>query len=255
MHGDQEQPVTEHIRELRSRVIWVVVFFFLTFILGVVYAKEIFEWIRQDSLQQLPLYTFSPGQALKVWMQIGFICAVVLTLPVILYHTWQFVRPGLKSNEQKSVVLYIPATVLLFVGGISFGYFLLFPYLIQFLQGINKLLGLQEMYNVYEYFSFMVNIVLPLGFLFELPVIILFLTRIRLVTPHRLMKLRRFAYLGIVILSAVITPPDVISAIIVAIPLILLYELSIVLSHWLTKRMQREEEVEIEEKEIEENFR
>jgi sec-independent protein translocase protein TatC len=246
MHGDQEQPVSEHIRELRSRIIWVIIFFFLTFILGVVYAKEIFEWIRQDSIQQLSLYTFSPGQALKVWMQIGFICAVVLTLPFILYHIWQFVRPGLKSNEQKSILLYIPASILLFIGGISFGYFVLFPYLIQFLMGLNQLLGLQEMYNVYEYFSFMVNIVLPLGFLFELPVIILFLTRIRLVTPHRLMKLRRFAYLAIVVLAAVITPPDVISAIIVAIPLILLYELSILLAHWLYKRMEREEVIEEE---------
>ncbi|SFJ72851.1 twin-arginine translocase subunit TatC [Thermoflavimicrobium dichotomicum] len=251
MHDDQAQPLSEHLRELRNRILWVLIFFLIAFIVSVAYAKDIFEWVRQDSMQHVPLYTFSPGHSLKVWMQIGFIGSVVLTLPVALYHIWQFVRPGLKKSEQRAALLYIPAAILLFAGGILFGYYVLFPYLIQFLQSLNRQLGLQEMYNVYEYFSFMVNIILPLGFFFELPVIVLFLTRIHIITPQFLVKIRRFAYLALVIIAAVITPPDVISAIIVTIPLIFLYEISILLSHWLTKKLDKEDQPQLEDEELE----
>ncbi|WP_168188805.1 twin-arginine translocase subunit TatC [Thermoflavimicrobium daqui] len=244
MHVDQEQvqPLTEHIRELRNRILWIVLFFLITFIVSVIYAKDIFEWIRQDSMKGVQLHTFAPGQSLRVWMQIGFICSIVTTLPVILYHLWQFVRPGLRKSEQRAALVYIPVAILLFLGGLLFGYFVLFPYLIHFLQELNQQLGIPEVYGVYDYFSFMLNIILPLGFFFELPVITLFLTRIRLITPQFLGKIRRFAYLALVVVSAVITPPDVISCVIVTIPLILLYEISILLSYWLTKRMEREEQ-------------
>ncbi|MBA4495580.1 twin-arginine translocase subunit TatC [Paenactinomyces guangxiensis] len=241
MNDDNMQPLTEHLSELRRRIIWVLLFFVATLIVSFIFSQDIFYWIKAGAFKDFKIHAFGPGDSLKIYMQISFILSFIFTSPVILYHIWQFVRPGLRPREQRAALSYIPMAVVLFLAGLSFGYFVIFPYLIQFTEGLNEQFGLGEMYGVYQSFSFLFNIIFPLGLIFELPVVVLFLTRIRLISPGILMKARRVAYLVIVIIAAVITPPQIISNILVALPMVLLYEISIALSAWVYRRMEQEE--------------
>lgn len=236
---DDPMRVSDHFIELRRRIIWVVITFVIALAVSFAFASDIFTWIRQDSLKDVKIHALSPSDSLKIYMQISFICALVFTTPVILYHLWQFVRPGLRPNEQRAALLYIPVVILLFLCGLLFGYYVIFPYLIHFSATLNAQLQAEEMYGIYQYFGFMLNIILPLAIFFELPVIVLFLTYIRLLSPEMLRKGRRAAYLIMVIIAAMITPPDVISNILVCIPLVLLYEISIWLSIWLHRRLEK----------------
>ncbi|TCS93289.1 twin-arginine translocase subunit TatC [Hazenella coriacea] len=235
----REQSFSEHLGELRRRIVWMVFTFFVTLIVGFIFAMDIFHWIRETTFSDLAINAFSPSDSIKVYMQISFIIAFVITSPVILYHIWQFVRPGLHPKEQKATLLYIPASVLLFICGLSFGYFAVFPFLIQFMTSINEQMGIVEVYGVYQAFGFLLNIVFPIALFFELPVVVLFLTSLGILKPIYLIKARRYAYLLMVIIAAVISPPDFVSNILVAIPLILLYEVSIWLSTWLYHRMEK----------------
>jgi sec-independent protein translocase protein TatC len=245
MEDQGSKPLTEHLTELRHRLLWVLLVFVLSLMLGVVFTPSIFAWLRHDSLQGVKLYAFNPADALKLYMQISLLTGWTLTLPTLLYHLWKFIKPGLHPHEQKAAITYIPVIILLFAGGICFGYFYIFPLLIQFLVSLNDQIGIIPQYNVYQYFSFMFGIIFPLALFFELPILFLFLTRLRLVTPQWLSKMRRFAYLALVIVGAIITPPDFISNILVTVPLLLLYEIGVLLSTWLYRRMEKEEEGEL----------
>jgi sec-independent protein translocase protein TatC len=242
MEDQRFRPLTEHLTELRQRLLWVLLVFVFSLLLGVVFTPYIFAWLRQDSLEGVKLYAFNPADALKLYMQISLLIGWTFTLPALLYHLWKFVKPGLHPHEQRAAVTYIPIILLLFVGGISFGYFYIFPLLITFLASLNEQIGIIPQYNVYQYFSFMFSIIFPLALFFELPVVFLFLTHLRLVTPQWLSQIRRFAYLALIIIGAIITPPDFISNLLVTVPLILLYEIGLLLSQWLYRRMEREKE-------------
>jgi sec-independent protein translocase protein TatC len=246
MSDEQFQPLTEHLTELRRRLIWVLATFVVGLVISFIYAADIFRVISKDVTQHFSLYAISPADSFKIYMEISFVAAFVLTLPVLLYHLWQFVRPGLERREQKAALIYIPVAFVLFVGGLLFGYFLVFPLMIRFLTKISQDLGVKQMYGIYQYISFMVNVIFPLALLFLLPVVVMFLTRLRLITPALLIRLRRGAYLILVIISLLITP-DIVSNLLVGVPLILLYEISIWLSSWLYHRIGEESSEEIDE--------
>ncbi|MFA7503031.1 MAG: twin-arginine translocase subunit TatC, partial [Anaerovoracaceae bacterium] len=149
----------------------------------------------------------------------------------------------------------IPVAFLLFVLGVAFGYFILFPMVIKFLLMITDILDVNEMFGMSQYFSFMFKLIIPFGLLFELPVIIVFLTKIGVITPNLLVRIRKYAYLVLVIVGVSITPPDFISDLLVIVPLITLYEVSIWLSRIFARkrkaRLERESEVFAEEISIE----
>ncbi|SHF00236.1 sec-independent protein translocase protein TatC [Seinonella peptonophila] len=235
---DDTQPLTEHLEELRVRLMWVAVCFLLGLIVSLIFADDIFRWIRHDALHGITVHALAPGDSLKIYMQISFICASVITTPVILYHLWQFVSPGLRENERRATLIYIPIISILFLVGLSFGYFVIFPYLIQFTTQLNHQFGIVETYGIYQYFGFMVNVIVPLALFFELPVVVLFLTRLRIISSVMLRKFRRAAYFLLVIIAAIITPPDLISNILVWIPLTLLYEISIWVATWMEKGIE-----------------
>lgn len=225
----------------------VLMFFVLFLMVGFVCAKPIIDWITTDILsgpmgRNLELHIFSPAESLGIFMNFAFVISLILTSPVALYQAWRFVQPGLTEQEQRATLRYIPLSVVLLMLGLLFGYFLILPFIITFLSLLTASLGATETYGMYEFFRFMFRIVIPIGLLFELPVIILFLTRIRILNPEMLKKGRKFAYLAMVVLAALITPPDFISNILVAIPLIGLYEVSIFFSMRIYRKMKAEEE-------------
>jgi sec-independent protein translocase protein TatC len=238
---DEKQSLSEHFHELRLRLFWVVVVFIISLIASLIFADDVFRWIRQDALAHVQIHALAPGDSLKIYMQISFLIAFVATSPVILYQLWQFVRPGLKEHEQRATLLYIPLACLLFLLGIAFGYWIVFPYLIQFTANLNQQFGLVETYGVYQYFSFLFNLILPLALFFELPIIVLFLSRLRIVTVSMLRKMRRIAYFLLVVIGALISPPDLISNVIISIPLIILYEISLWIAAWVERKQAVEE--------------
>lgn len=230
---DEAVSLVEHLTELRKRIIWVLVVLVLSMIGGFFAAKPLILYLVSEepaASLNMPLNTFSPWDGIRVFMQFAFAVGLCFTLPFALYQLWMFVKPGLTELEHRSALRYIPGTVLLFLLGVAFGYFVVFPMAFYFTSTVTKSLGLTETYGISQYFTFMFNIVLPMSILFELPIVVMFLTKIRILNPQRLKKMRRFAYIILVVIATVVTPPDFISDILVAIPLIILYEVSVLLS-------------------------
>lgn len=224
-------PLIEHLGELRKRVFWCALFFVFGLIVGLVAAMPVIEYLLAiEPVAGTDLRAFSPWDGIRIYMQVAVYIGFVLSLPLILHQIWLFVRPGLRPAEQRATLLYIPGAVLLLVLGLAFGYFVVFPLAFYFTNLLIGNLGLVETFGVAQYFAFMFNILLPVSLMFELPIIVMFLTKVRVVNPKRLNRLRRYAYLALLILSALITPPDLISALVVAVPMVLLYEFSIVMS-------------------------
>ncbi len=247
--NDKEMSMIEHLSELRVRLIWVIVCFILFMVIGFISAKPVVEYMKNDpAASNISWHVFGFTDALRIYMQVAFVIALVLTLPVILYHVWRFMSPGLTELERRALLLYIPFAFLLLLLGISFGYYILFPMIIGFMSNFTYALGAEETYGLTHYFQFMFNLIVPVSLLFELPVIILFLTTIRVLNPMILVKFRKYALFLSVVISALITPPDFISNILVAIPLVILYEISIWLSKWVYRK-QKEKDKEWEEEE------
>lgn len=237
MTTNEEMSLVEHLGELRKRIMWVLVVLVIGMVGGLICAKPIIRYLKNiPPADSIGWNVFSPWDALRLYMNFGLVVGILITLPVILYHIWAFVKPGLRESEQKASIIYIPYAFLLFLGGLSFGYWVVFPMAFYFTSSISQSLEITEMYGAAQYFTFMFNIILPLAIVFEMPIVVMFLTKIRLLNPKRLHKFRRYAYMLLVILSTVITPPDAISAILVALPLIVLYEFSIFMSRFIYRK-------------------
>ncbi|MFC5450370.1 twin-arginine translocase subunit TatC [Paenibacillus aestuarii] len=223
--------VVEHLSELRTRIIRILIVLMLAMIAGFFLAQRILIYFKTvPPASVIAWHAFSPMDGLRIYMMLAFVIALACTLPFILYQLWGFVKNGLTPDEQRAALTYIPYTFLCFIIGLSFAYFVVFPMCMKFTTGISDRLGLVPTYGVAQYFGFMLNIILPLSLAFELPIIVMFLTKLRLLNPLLLHKFRRYAYLVLVITASLISPPDLVSHLMVAIPMFGLYEISVVLS-------------------------
>ncbi|MBM7585463.1 sec-independent protein translocase protein TatC [Bacillus pakistanensis] len=236
---DEEVELIAHLEEMRKRIIYVLCSFLTFFIFSFIFVEHVYNWLVKDLEFKLAL--LGPGDILWIYFKISAVCSIALTTPLAAYHVWRFVFPALQKHERKATFMLIPALFLLFMIGISFGYFLVFPIVLSFMQELAGD-GFQQFYTTEKYFSFLLSLTVPFGLLFELPVVILFLTAIGILNPQSLKKFRKIAYFIITVTSVLITPPDFISDILVLVPLILIYELSINLSSFIyRKRLQKTE--------------
>lgn len=235
-----EMSVIEHITELRKRLVIVVVFFFLAVIAGFLLSGPIIKYLQHtDEAKSITLNAFNLTDPLMVYMKFAFIIAFVITSPIILYQLWSFVSPGLYEKERKVTLSYIPISVFLFLLGLSFSYFILFPFVIDFMERMSNNLDVNQVIGINEYFSFLIQLTLPFGLLFQLPVVIMFLTRLGIVTPMFLSKVRKYAYFVLLVIAALITPPELASHLMVSIPLFVLYEISIWVSRVTYRKSQK----------------
>ncbi|WP_106766765.1 twin-arginine translocase subunit TatC [Paenibacillus faecalis] len=242
----EEMPLVEHLGELRRRIIMVLIVFVCGLIIGLFIAEPIYQYLTgTEQAKAYAFHAFSFWDGIGIYMKIAAIFSLVLSIPFIFYQLWAFVKPGLRKDEQKATIRYVPYAFILFIVGIVFGYYVVFPMTLSFTTSITKSMGLQETYGITNYLNFMLNLILPLALLFELPLIVMFLTKIRILNPLRLKKMRRVAYFGLVFVAVIITPPDFISDFLVTIPLILLYELSVYLSA-IVFRKQLQADMELE---------
>jgi sec-independent protein translocase protein TatC len=233
---EKELNIIEHLTELRKRLIITVVSFILFFIVGFYFVEDIYEWFVKDL--KVKLMVLGPSDIIWIYFMLASIIAITATIPILAFQIWLFVKPALKPNEIKATLAYIPALFFLFIIGLVFGYFVIFPMIYRFLLNLGGNLFLTN-FTVEKYFKFLFNMTIPFGVLFELPVVIMFLTSLGLLNPYVLQKIRKYAYFILVVVAVCITPPDFMSDFVVAVPLLLLYEISITLSKWVLKRRQK----------------
>ncbi|WP_409254273.1 twin-arginine translocase subunit TatC [Bacillus sp. SCS-153A] len=207
--------------------------FIAFFLISFVFVKDIYNWIVHNL--EFKLSVLGPLDIPWIYLMLAGVAAITFTLPILGYHIWAYISPALTSNERKESLIYIPLLFILFVTGMMFGYYLIFPQAFNFLVSLNEG-SFQTFFTVEKYFRFLINMTVPVAFTFDLPIIIMFLTSIGIINPYSIKKLRKFVYFVLVVLSTMITPPDIVSAIIVVIPLILLFEISISISFIVYKR-------------------
>lgn len=216
------ETLIDHLGELRKQLIKSL--FVFAFFLIVVFATLNF-WFPYV-VKGHDLVILGPLEVIKFYTSISVTLALGLALPFLCHFIWQFIKPGLKEEETKFIGLYSPAMLLLFVGGVAFGYFIVNPLSFQFLVGLGAA-NFAVMISASEYIHFLIMTTIPLGLLFEMPIVALFLSSIGVLTSVSLKKVRKWSYLVLAIVSALITPPDFISQLLVLIPMALLYEASI----------------------------
>jgi sec-independent protein translocase protein TatC len=232
MSQREDMTLYEHIGELRKRLMFVVVFFVLAVIASFFLAEPLIRYLQgADEAKELTMNAFRMTDPLKIYMEMMVFIALIVTSPVILFQLWSFVSPGLYEKERKVTLSYIPFSLILFLGGLSFSYFILFPYVVEFMMTLSDSLEIEQVIGINEYFHFLFQLTVPFGFLFQLPVVMLFLTRLGIITPMQMVKMRKIAYFLLLVIAAFITPPDVVSHLMVTVPLFILYEISL----WISK--------------------
>ncbi|MDZ5474440.1 twin-arginine translocase subunit TatC [Bacillus sp. 31A1R] len=239
----KDMTIYEHIGELRKRLVFAVVFFFIATVISFFLAEPLIVYLQKaDEAKELTMNAFRLTDPIKIYMQFAFLIAFVLTSPFLLYQLWSFISPGLYEKERRVTLSYIPISVFLFITGIAFSYFVLFPFVVEFMTRVANRLDINQVIGINEYFQFLFQLTIPFGLLFQLPVIIMFLTRLGIVTPMFLSKIRKYSYFVLLVIAAFITPPELLSHMMVTVPLLLLYEVSIIISRVSYKKVLEAEE-------------
>jgi sec-independent protein translocase protein TatC len=236
---EKKLPLTAHLRELRKRLILSFIAIGVGFALCYTFADSIFNILAAPLMKVMPkggsLIFISVAEAFFTYMKVAFIAGLILTSPFILYQIWAFVAPGLYQKEKKYVVPFVLGGSFFFAMGVLFGYFVAIPIGFKFLLGYATDF-IKPMPSMKEYLSFSIKFLLAFGLVFEFPVVLVLLAKIGVVDAKKLARQRKYAILLIFIFAAVMTPPDLISQVLMALPLMGLYELSIILSKFFGKK-------------------
>jgi len=231
----------EHLEELRVRLIRCFVAIGVGFIICYSLKEDIFKILVRPLIKALPsehsqhlIYT-APQEAFLVYMKVSLIAGIFLAMPVILFEFWRFVAPGLYEHEKKYLFPIVIVSILFFGSGIAFGYFVALPFGFQFFTSFASEY-VMPFISTREFLSFTTKLLFSFGLIFELPVIVFFLARLGIIQSYTLKKYRRYTILIIFIVAAVLTPPDAFSQIIMTIPLIILYELSVWVARLSSKK-------------------
>ncbi|OXC71967.1 Twin-arginine translocation protein TatC [Caballeronia sordidicola] len=232
----KDEPVEEtfisHLVELRDRIIRAGASVIVVFIGLVYWAPDIFRLLARPLMQNLPkdgkmIVTDVTG-SFFVPMKVTMMVALVIALPIVLYQIWAFIAPGLYQHEKKLVVPLVGSSYFLFLSGMAFAYFVVFPTIFRVMAHYNAPLGAQMTTDIDNYLSFVLTMFLAFGVTFEVPIIVVILARMGFVTIKKLRQIRPYVIVGAFVISAVVTPPDVFSQLILAVPLIILYEVGII---------------------------
>ena len=237
--SDAESSLMEHLLELRSRLLRALAGLVLVLLALLPFANKLYAWLAAPLLDKLP----AGGQLIAVQVaspfftpiKLAFFVALVLTAPWLLYQAWAFVAPGLYQREKRLALPLLGSAVVLFYAGCAFAYFVVLPAVFGFLTAI-KPEGVAMMTDINAYLDFVLVIFLAFGASFQLPVALVILVLLGWVTPQQLREGRGYAIVGIFVLAALITPPDVVSQLLLAIPMCLLYEAGILASRLVAPR-------------------
>ncbi len=256
--SDEKKPLLEHLGELRKRLILCL----LAAVVGMIAAYVVYDMVILNIVRgpidalggrmenpfarwtpllpllesfraqlqnpEFSLHYIGPLEGFATKLKLSLVCGIVIALPFILFQIWRFVAVGLTKQERKLTIVYFPLSLVLFGVGILFAYLVMLPVGLYFLIRVSN--ELIPVFTVSKYATVVYMLVFIFGVIFELPLVILFLTRLGLVTPKLLAQKRKYAVLLVFVLAAVLTPPDIFTQVMLALPVILLYELSILIS-------------------------
>lgn len=227
-----QRTFSQHLEELRKRIIFCVVTVVLASIFSYCFIGKLLPFITRPVGR---LVFIQPQEAFVAYLKLALICGVFISLPVLIYQLFGFISAGLTSEEKRYIIFYGPVGFLFFLLGAGFAYLIVVPYGLRFLLEFGK--GyLQPMISVSSYISFLGIMLLAFGVIFELPIAIVLLTKIGAVNPGMLRRNRRYVLLAIFIIAAILTPPDIFTQLMLALPLLLLYEFSILLCYMVRKK-------------------
>jgi sec-independent protein translocase protein TatC len=229
-------PLGEHLRELRNRLIVYLVFLIPAGVYAFIKARLIVDLLLLPTHGAVhSLVVLSPTEALYTFIELALVAAFVATSPVLIYEIAAFVRPAMSPSERHLILVYAPIVLLLFLIGVAFGYFVFLPVVLRFVLQYATA-PFQAFISLGRYIGFIVNLTLPFGLVFELPVVVYALVRTGVLTPTFLRRQRRIAILVIFVVAAAVTPPDAFSMLIMVVPMLLLYEASIVVADLAVRR-------------------
>ncbi|MDY6990130.1 MAG: twin-arginine translocase subunit TatC [Thermodesulfobacteriota bacterium] len=231
MSEDEKIPFTAHLEELRKRLIICFSAVGVGFVICYFFSKKLFDVLMHPLLVAMPpeeklIYTGLP-EAFFTYLKVAFLAGVLLAVPVILYQIWMFIAPGLYHREKRLVVPIVFLSSVFFLGGALFGYFVVFPFGFKFFMGFASD-AIKPLPSMREYLSFSTKLLFAFGIVFELPLFITFLAKLGIVDVPFLKAKRKYAILLFFVFASILTPPDVVTQILMAGPLIILYEVSIV---------------------------
>jgi sec-independent protein translocase protein TatC len=240
---DSRAPLLDHLLELRRRLLMAFAALAVAFGICLYFARPIFAFLVQPLLRagQGKLIYTQIFEAFFVEIKVAFFAAMMLAFPVIANQIWQFVAPGLSKNEKRALLPFIFATPILFLSGAALAYYVAIPVALHFLLGFQGNLGgvqQEALPAVGNYLSFVMQFLFGFGLSFLLPVLLMLLERAGIVTRKQLVGARRYAIVGAFAIAAVLTPPDVGSQLLLAVPLIILYELALI-GIWFTERRRK----------------
>jgi len=245
MDEQEKIPFTEHLEELRKRLIVCFIAVGVGFVLSYGFKEKLFQILTRPLIRVMQtgdklIFTGLP-EAFFTYLKVAFLSGIILAAPVIFYQFWMFVAPGLYDKEKRLMVPVVVLSTFFFVGGAFFGYFIVFPYGFKFFLGFASE-TIRPLPSMREYLGFASKLLLAFGVVFELPLIITFLARLGMVSVSFLKKNRKYALLLFFVGSAILTPPDVVTQIMMAFPLLLLYEISIIGARIFGKKNSEEED-------------
>jgi len=238
-HDNGESSLIEHLVELRSRLLRAMMGLGLALVALLPFANRLYGWFAQPLLDKLPqgahLIAVEVASPFFAPLKLALFAALLLTMPWLLYQAWAFVAPGLYRREKRLALPLLVSAVALFYAGCAFAFFIVLPAVFGFLTAVTPD-GVAMMTDINAYLNFVLVIFLAFGISFELPVALVILVALGWVTPAQLREWRGYSIVGVFILAAVITPPDVVSQLLLAIPMCLLYEAGIIAARMVVPR-------------------
>jgi sec-independent protein translocase protein TatC len=237
--GEGEQTLLSHLIELRTRLLRAVLAVLAVFLAMMPFANRLYSAIAEPMIAKLPagasMIAVDVASPFFAPIKLAFVAAVTIAMPVILYQAWAFVAPGLYQHERRLALPILMAATSLFYIGAAFAYFLVLPAVFTFLTAVSPE-GVQVAPDISAYLDFVLVVFLAFGFSFEVPVAVVILGLLRWVTVEQFREARPYVIVGAFVVAAIITPPDVISQLMLAIPMALLYEIGIIATRMLLAR-------------------
>jgi len=239
MHEEEKQPFTGHLDELRHRLIVCFIAVGIGFVIAYGFKDKLFLILTHPLIEVMGtgdtlIFTGLP-EAFFTYLKVAFLAGLMLGSPVILYQFWMFIAPGLYKKERRILFPIVILSTFFFVGGALFGYFIVFPYGFKFFLSFATE-SIRAMPSMKEYLGFSSKLLIAFGVVFEMPLLITFLAKLGIVSIEFLKKNRKYALLLFFVGSALLTPPDVVTQIMMALPLMILYEISIIGARLFSKR-------------------
>ena len=233
-----EMSFLEHLEELRWRIIYSLIGIVIGTIIAWIFIDQLVDVVllkpARDSGAQLQ--NLRPFGQLFLFVEVAIIVGVVISIPNIFYQFWKFISPALKQNEKKYILSIVIFSSVCFLAGIAFAYFIMLPMALKFAEQFGSS-SIKNQFSIDEYMNIIISVMLAAGVVFELPMVSFFLTKLGILTPAFMKKYRKYAIVIIMFLAAILTPgTDPVSQIILAIPLVLLYEISILISKYSAKK-------------------